>query len=134
MNKNVNDDQQNQFDADKAQLKALMQVINEITNNNVPLIDQARPSDIYMPQMVDLVTNKNIRNLMNWASEYTFDDGDLVQDLKSAIVELQYLLAVIKDLRVKVKEGEIVERELQERCNNQASEIQRLERLAANAN
>ena len=134
MNENVNDDQQKLFDADKAQLKALMQVINEITNNNVPLIDQARPSDIYMPQMVDLVTNKNIRNLMNWASEYTFDDGDLVQDLKSAIVELQYLLAVIKDLRVKVKESEIVERELQERCNNQASEIQRLERLAANAN
>ena len=123
MNENVNDDQQKLFDADKAQLKALMQVIDQISNRNVPLRD---PSAV--------VTNKNIRNLQNWASEYVFDDGDLVQDLKSAIIELQYLLTVIKDLRVKVTEGQIVERELQERCNNQASEIQRLERLAANAN
>ena len=123
MNENVNDDQQKLFDADKAQLKALMQVIDQISNRNVPLRD---PSAV--------VTNKNIRNLQNWASEYVFDDGDLVQDLKAAIIELQYLLTVIKDLRVKVTEGQIVERELQERCNNQASEIQRLERLAANAN
>jgi hypothetical protein len=108
MNENVNDDQQKLFNADKAQLKALMQVINQISNRNVPLRD---PSE--------LVTNKNIRNLQNWASEYTFDDGDLVQDLKSAIIELQYLLAVIKDLREQVKHLQ--------------SENARLERLAANA-
>lgn len=118
---------QEQFDADRAQLKALMQVIDQITNNNVPLVNQARPSDMYMPQTTDLVTNKNIRNLQNWCSEYAFDNGDLVQDLKSVIVELQYLLVVIKDLRVKVTEAQIRERELQERFNHQASEIQRLE-------
>jgi len=108
MNENVNDDLQKLFDADKAQLKALTQVINQITKGNVPLRD---PSE--------LVTNKNIRNLQNWASEYTFDDGDLVQDLKSAIIELQYLLAVIKDLREQLKHLQ--------------SENARLERLAANA-
>jgi len=82
MNENVNDKLQKLFDADKAQLKALAQVINEITIGNVPLRE---PSE--------LVTSRNIRNLQNWASEYTFDDGDLVQDLKSAIIELKYLMA-----------------------------------------
>ena len=84
---------------------------------------------MFMPKTTDFVTNKNIRNLQNWCSEYAFDDGDLVQDLKSVIVELQYLLAVIKDLRAKVKEGEQRERELQDRLNHQATEVQRLENL-----
>jgi len=117
------------FDADREQLKALAHVINQITDNKVPLVDPARPSDMFMPKTTDFVTNKNIRNLQNWCSEYAFDDGDLVQDLKSVIVELQYLLAVIKDLRAKVKEGELRERELQERLNHQATEVQRLENL-----
>jgi len=117
------------FDADREQLKALAHVINQITDNKVPLVDPARPSDMFMPKTTDFVTNKNIRNLQNWCSEYAFDDGDLVQDLKSVIVELQYLLAVIKDLRVKVKEGEQRERELQDRLNHQATEVQRLENL-----
>ena len=116
-----------QFNADNAQLKAFMHVINQITENKVPLVDQARPSDMYMPKTTDFVTNKNIRNLQNWCSEYAFDDGDLVQDLKSVIIELQYLLVVLKDFRVKVTEGQIRERELQERLNHQAAEIQRLE-------
>ena len=115
------------FDADREQLKALAHVINEITKGNVPLVDQARPSDMYMSSTTEFVTNKNIRNLQNWCSEYAFDDGDLVQDLKSVIVELQYLIAVIKDYRAKIKESEIRERELQERLNHQAAEIQRLE-------
>jgi len=118
-----------QFDADREQLKALAHVINEITKGNVPLVDQARPSDMYMSSTTEFVTNKNIRNLQNWCSEYAFDDGDLVQDLKSVIVELQYLLAVIKDLRAKVKEGKQRERELQDRLNHQATEVQRLENL-----
>jgi len=117
------------FNADREQLKALAHVINQITDNKVPLVDPARPSDMFMPKTTDFVTNKNIRNLQNWCSEYVFDDGDLVQDLKSVIVELQYLLAVIKDLRAKVKEGELRERELQDRLNHQATEVQRLENL-----
>jgi len=79
------------FDADREQLKALAHVINQITDNKVQLVDPARPSDMFMPKTTDFVTNKNIRNLQNWCSEYAFDDGDLVKDLKSVIVELQYL-------------------------------------------
>ena len=118
-----------QFNADQQQLKALMQVINQITNNNVPIVNQARPSDLYMPKTTDLVTNNNIRNLQNWCSEYAFEDGDLVQDLKSVIIELQYLLCVIKDLRLKDTENQMRERELQDRLNHQAAEMQRLENL-----
>ena len=118
-----------QFNADQQQLKALMQVINQITNNNVPIVNQARPSDLYMPKTTDLVTNNNIRNLQNWCSEYAFEDGDLVQDLKSVIIELQYLLVVIKDLRLKDTENQMRERELQDRLNHQAAEMQRLENL-----
>lgn len=118
-----------QFNADQQQLKALMEVINQITNNNVPIVNQARPSDLYMPKSTDLVTNNNIRNLQNWCSEYAFEDGDLVQDLKSVIIELQYLLCVIKDLRLKDTENQMRERELQDRLNHQAAEMQRLENL-----
>jgi hypothetical protein len=118
-----------QFNADQQQLKALMKVINQITNNNVPIVNQARPSDLYMPKTTDLVTNNNIRNLQNWCSEYAFEDGDLVQDLKSVIIELQYLLCVIKDLRLKDTENQMRERELQDRLNHQAAEMQRLENL-----
>jgi hypothetical protein len=118
-----------QFNADQQQLKALMEVINQITNNNVPIVNQARPSDLYMPKTTDLVTNNNIRNLQNWCSEYVFEDGDLVQDLKSVIIELQYLLCVIKDLRLKDTENQMRERELQDRLNHQAAEMQRLENL-----
>jgi hypothetical protein len=44
-----------------------------------------------------------------------FDDGDLVQDLKSAIIELKYLLSIITDLRERLKERD--------------AEVSRLERL-----
>ena len=89
MTENINPN----FDADIEQLKALMQVMDEITAKRVPLIDTS-----------NLVTSRNIRNLENWVSEYTFDDGDLVQDLKAAIIELKYLTSVIKDLRERIDE------------------------------
>ena len=83
------------FDNDTAQLKALMQVIDEITSFRVPLVDTA-----------DVVTNRNIRNLEKWALEYVMDDGDLVHDLKSAVVEIKYLCSIVNDLRERLKEKE----------------------------
>ena len=93
-----------QFGNDMAQLKALMQVIDEISKSPIPLVDTA-----------DVVTNRNIRNLEKWAMEYVMEDGDLVHDLKSAVIEIKYLASIVKDLRERVKEHE--------------TEIARLERL-----
>jgi hypothetical protein len=82
-----------QFGNDMAQLKALMQVIDEISKSPIPLVDTA-----------DVVTNRNIRNLEKWAMEYVMDDGDLVHDLKSAIIEIKYLASIVKDLRGRLAE------------------------------
>ena len=81
------------FGNDMAQLKALMQVIDEISKSPIPLVDTA-----------DVVTNRNIRNLEKWALEYVMDDGDLVHDLKSAIIEIKYLASIVKDLRGRLAE------------------------------
>ena len=81
------------FGNDMAQLKALMQVIDEISKSPIPLVDTA-----------DVVTNRNIRNLEKWALEYVMDDGDLVHDLKSAIIEIKYLASIVKDLRERLAE------------------------------
>ena len=90
------------FGNDMAQLKALMQVIDEITGLRVPLVDTA-----------DVVTNRNIRNLKKWALEYVMDDGDLVNDLKSAVIEIKYLASIVKDLRGRLKENETEIRRLE---------------------
>jgi len=82
-----------QFGNDMAQLKALMQVIDEISKSPIPLVDTA-----------DVVTNRNIRNLEKWAMEYVMEDGDLVHDLKSAIIEIKYLASIVKDLRGRLAE------------------------------
>ncbi len=90
------------FGNDTAQLKALMQVIDEITGLRVPLVDTA-----------DVVTNRNIRNLEKWALEYVMDDGDLVHDLKSAVIEIKYLASIVKDLRERLRENETELRRLE---------------------
>ena len=90
------------FGNDTAQLKALMQVIDEITSFRVPLVDTA-----------DVVTNRNIRNLDKWALEYVMDDGDLVHDLKSAVIEIKYLASIVKDLRERLRENETELRRLE---------------------
>ena len=90
------------FGNDTAQLKALMQVMEEITSFRVPLVDTA-----------DVVTNRNIRNLDKWALEYVMDDGDLVHDLKSAVIEIKYLASIVKDLRERLRENETELRRLE---------------------
>ena len=90
------------FGNDTAQLKALMQIMDEITSFRVPLVDTA-----------DVVTNRNIRNLDKWALEYVMDDGDLVHDLKSAVIEIKYLASIVKDLRERLRENETELRRLE---------------------
>ena len=91
-----------QFVNDMAQLNALMKVIDEITGLRVPLVETA-----------DVVTNRNIRNLEKWALEYVMDDGDLVHDLKSAVIEIKYLASIVKDLRERLRENETELRRLE---------------------
>jgi hypothetical protein len=114
---------------DDAQLRALMKVIDQITQNKMPVIPS--PADVETPKVTEFVTNKNIRNLQNWCNEYAFEDGDLVGELKSAIIEFQYLLIVIKDLREKLGEQNLEIERLREYKDYLATENRRLERLAS---
>jgi len=99
---------------DWAQLKALQTVMNEILNNKVPLVDPA-----------DLFTKKVIRELEEQKHNYLIDDGDLCSVIDMAIVELRVQRDMIKAMRDEV-------RKLDTKTAEQYSEIQRLERLAAN--
>jgi len=99
---------------DWAQLKALQTVMNEILNNKVPLVDPA-----------DLFTKKVIRELEKQKHNYLIDDGDLCSVIDMAIVELRVQRDMIKSMREEI-------RKLDTKTAEQYSEIQRLERLAAN--
>lgn len=101
---------------DWAQLKALQTVMNEIVNNKVPLVEPA-----------DLFTKKVIRELEAQKHDYLIDDGDLCSVIDMAVVELRVQRDMIKAMRDEV-------RKLDTKIAEQYSEIQRLERLAANAN
>ena len=80
------------FGNDNAQLQALMHVIDEITNIPTTLINT--PSTL---------RNRNVRNLEQIISDH-HDDPELVHDLKSAVIEIEYLSSIIKDLRGRLHE------------------------------
>ena len=71
-------------------------------------------------KMPKVITTKVIYDLENHASDYAFDDGDLVHDIKRAIIEIKYANHIITELRERVESCE--------------SEIKRLEMLAHRAN
>ena len=99
-----NNDQE--FYADP-QLKALIEVMKDITTNKVPLLESH-----------ELAAQSTLRALQ-WQIDdrNVLDDGELIDVLNQARIEVKYLCAIITDL----KRG-IAERE---------TEIARLERLAA---
>ena len=101
---------------DWAQLKALQTVMNEILNNKVPLVEPA-----------DLFTKKVIRELEEQKHNYIIDDGDLCLTIDMAIVELRVQRDMLKAYREEIRKQDT-------KIAEQYSEIQRLERLAANAN
>lgn len=71
-------------------------------------------------KMPKVITTKVIDDLENHASDYAFDDGDLVHDIKRAIIEIKYANHIISELRERIESCE--------------SEIKRLEMLAHRAN
>jgi hypothetical protein len=107
-----------QFNADNAQLKALMQVINEITDKKVPF---------YEPH--ELAARSTLRALQ-WQIDdrNVLDDGELIDVLNQARIEVKYLCSIITDLKesVAARDRDIKACKKQT-ANYQNAEIQRLE-------
>ena len=92
------------------QFKALMEVMNAITGNKVPLLNPH-----------ELASRSTLRAL-RWAIDdlNTLDNGELIDTLNQATIEIKYLCSIITDLKNK--------------CTDQETEIQRLERLVHHGN
>ena len=85
--------------------KALVEVIHAITGNNVPVVNAA-----------ELAAGSCLRALQ-WQIDdrNVLDDGELIDVLNQARIEIKYLCSIITELREKNKEQE--------------TEMQRLEHL-----
>ncbi|MGL4268024.1 MAG: hypothetical protein ACRCR7_12985 [Weissella cibaria] len=105
-------------------LKALMQVMQDITSYKVPLL-----------QPHELAARSTLRKLQHEIDDRNvLDDSDLIDTLNQARVEIKYLVSIISDLREAVKARDIDIRVLQDRSNYQSAEIQRLENQVFRAN
>jgi hypothetical protein len=96
------------------QLQAIKQVLNEIMGGKVPLVDP-----------YDLFTKKVIRELEEQKHNYLIDDGDLCSVIDMAIIELRSARAMLTQMREELHKQDT-------KIAEQYTEIQRLERLAAN--
>ena len=106
------------------QLKALMQVMNEITNNRVPF---------YEPH--ELAARSTLRALQHEIDDRNaLDDGELIDVLNQARIEVKYLLSIVSDLLERVKQRDIEISIQQLRLNENEVEIQRLEHQVHRAN
>lgn len=109
------------FVANIEQLKALMQVMDEITANKVPL---------YEPH--ELASRSTLRALQWQIDDHNaLDDGELIDVLNQARIEIKYLCSIISDLKERIASRDTDIKALETVEKFQASEISRLERLAA---
>ena len=91
------------------QFKAIMQVMNELKQNKVPL---------YEPW--ELAARSTLRKIQHEIDDRNvLDDGELIDILNQTRIEIKYLLSIISDLNERIKERD--------------AEIGRLERLAHRA-
>ena len=78
---------------DSAQLKALMQVINEITAFRVPLQNS-----------YELSAKSALRELKYVIDDLNaLDDSDLIDTLQQARTEIKYLCTIIRELKTQVE-------------------------------
>ena len=99
------------------QFKAIMHVMNEITANRVPLRNPW-----------ELAARSTLRELQHQIDDHNaLDDSELIDVLNQARIEVKYLLSIISDLKEALEARERDIRSLQDRNNDQWSEIQRLE-------
>ena len=106
------------------QLKALMQVMQDITSNKVPF---------YEPH--ELAARSTLRALQHEIDDRNvLDDSDLIDTLNQARIEVKYLLSIITDLHERIKQRDIELGIKQLRLNENEVEIQRLEHMVHRAN
>jgi hypothetical protein len=92
------------------QFQALKHVMDEITQNKVPL-----------RQPWELAARSTLRELQHQIDDHNvLDDSELIDALNQARIEIKYLLSIITDLDERVKERD--------------AEVSRLERSAHRAN
>lgn len=80
-------------------------------NENYPKEnDDYRNSPLYfkllgeqISKMPRPITTKVIDELENWVIEYAFTDGNLVSDLKRAIIEIKYANHIINELEQRIE-------------------------------
>ena len=56
-----------------------------------------------LAKMKPPITENIVKELEAWALEYAFTDGNLVSDLKRAIIEIKYQNHIIGELRARVE-------------------------------
>ena len=112
------------WNASIKQFEALMEVMNEITSKKVPL---------HEPH--ELASRSTLRALQWQIDDHNaLDDGELIDVLNQARIEIKYLCSIITDLREALAARDRDIRSLQERNNYQSAEIQRLENQVHRAN
>jgi hypothetical protein len=105
------------------QFQALKHVMNEISANKVPLRNPW-----------ELAARSTLRELQHQIDDHNvLDDSELIDVLNQARIEVKYLLSIVSDLLERIKQRDIEISIQQLRLNENQVEIQRLERLAANA-
>jgi hypothetical protein len=106
------------------QFKALMQVMQDITSNKVPLVEPH-----------ELAARSTLRALQHQIDDHNvLDDSELIDVLNQARIEVKYLCSIITDLREALRARDTDIRSLQDRNNYQSAEIQRLENQVFRAN
>jgi hypothetical protein len=79
------------------QFKALMQVMNDITSNKVPF---------YEPH--ELAARSTLRALQHQIDDHNvLDDGELIDVLNQARIEVRYLCSIITDLHERIKQRDV---------------------------
>lgn len=105
------------------QFQALMHVMNEITANKVPF---------YEPH--ELAARGTLRKIQHEIDDRNvLDDGELIDVLNQARIEIKYLCSIITDLKERVKQRDIEIGIKQLRLNENEVEIQRLENMVHRA-
>ena len=91
------------FGNDMAQLKALMHVIDEITQHKVPQYE-----------MHELTSKSALRELQYLIDDCNaLDDSDMIDTLNQTRTEIKYLCSIVNDLRERLRENETEIRRLE---------------------